>query len=65
MYSDLLLKELRAYPKSELDDIPRILKGGASDPAGKHFDRVIAMALALEGKSQASANIKTTKYGAS
>ncbi len=65
VYSDLLLKELRAYPKSELDDIPRILKGGASDPAGKHFDRVIAMALAYEGRSQASANIKTTKYGTS
>ncbi len=63
IYSPLLLKELRAYPKSELDDIPRLLKGNVVDPNGKHFDRVIALALAHEGRQYAYANIKTEKYG--
>jgi len=63
VYSPLLLKELRAYPKSELDDIPRLLKGNVVDPNGKHFDRVIALALAHEGRQYVHANIKTEKYG--
>jgi len=65
VYSDLLLKELRAYPKSELDDMPSMaaIKKKAIDGTGKHFDRVIALALALEGKKYVSGAIKTTKYG--
>jgi hypothetical protein len=63
IYSDLLLKELRSYPKSELDDMPRLLKGGMLDPHGKHFDRVIALALALEGTKYSSENVSTSTYG--
>lgn len=60
-YSDLLLKELRSYPKSELDEIPTI--GKIRDGEGKHFDRVIALALAWEGRKHLATNILTTSYG--
>lgn len=63
VYSDLLLKELRAYPKSELDDLPTAKSVKALDGMGKHFDRVIALALAYEGAKYTSTNVKTTKYG--
>lgn len=65
VYSDLMLKELRAYPKSELDDLPSVrkLKERAQDGQGKHFDRVIALALALEGKKYVMGEVKTERYG--
>lgn len=62
VYSDLLLKELRSYPKSELDNIPSI--GKMKDEDKKHFDRVIALALAWEGRKHLAMNITTTTYGA-
>lgn len=61
VYSDLLLKELRAYPKSELDDFPtmKVIRDGT----GKHFDRVMALALAREGVSTLSTQgVRTEKY---
>ena len=63
VYSDLMLKELRAYPKSELDDIPTAEKIKALDGMGKHFDRVIGLALAYEGMKYATGNVKSTRYG--
>jgi hypothetical protein len=63
VYSDLMLKELRAYPKSELDDLPTAKSIKALDGMGKHFDRVIALALALEGKKYVMGEVKTQRYG--
>lgn len=60
VYSDLLLKELRSYPKSELDEIPTI--GKVRDGQGKHFDRVMALALAWEGRKYITGEISTTSY---
>jgi hypothetical protein len=62
IYSDLALKELRSYPKSELDDMPRVTKATAKDGTGKHFDRVMALALANEGKKHVIGEVKTVKY---
>ena len=60
VYSDLLLKELRTYPKTELDDFVTIKQ--VRDGTGKHFDRVMALALAREGmKALGTTEVKTEK----
>lgn len=61
IYSELALKELRSYPKSELDDFPTIKQ--VRDGTSKHFDRVIGLALAREGiKQMSTAKLSTTNY---
>jgi hypothetical protein len=60
VHSELLLKELRSYPKSELDDIPT--HKTVIDPVTKHFDRTMALALAWEGRKTFLGSVKTTKY---
>jgi hypothetical protein len=61
VYSEQLLKELQAFPKRQLDDHPTIKQVRSGQL--KHFDRVIALALAWEGvKNGITDKVRTETY---